>query len=111
MRHINKNGAFGGCGGVVFPKVKTDSRFPAEQAGNQRRRSLAFFLGLQCGKPLASLRMRGVDLDKLGIDRACAPRELHFLEQFGELNVDRLSPWIEIDRLLEVFDGLVAVLR
>ena len=69
-----------------------------------------FLLGIQCGKPLASLGMRGVDSEKLGINSACAHRKLHGLEQLSELNVDRLPPWIEIDRLLEMFDGLIMIL-
>ena len=57
-----------------------------------------------------SLRVRGVDFEKLGINGAYAHRKLHGLEQFSELNVDRLLPWIEIDRLLEMFDGLIVIL-
>jgi hypothetical protein len=68
-----------GRGGLVSSKqAKRDSAFPAEQVGDQQRRFLALFLGLQHGKPFAGPRMRGVDFEKLGIDRACASRELHF---------------------------------
>src|SRR5271156_5865587 len=88
-----------------------DSVFPAEHAGAQRRRLLSFFLGIQCGKPLARLRMRGVDFEKLGINGAYALRELHEHEQFSELNINRFLPRIEIDRLLEVLDGLLVILR
>src|SRR5271154_1409201 len=54
-----------------------NSGLPAEQAGDQRRRFLTFFLIIQCGKPLASLGMRAVDFEKLGINGAYARRELH----------------------------------
>src|SRR5271156_331791 len=89
---------------------ESDSVFSTEQTGDQRRRFLTFFLGIQCGKPLASLRMRGVDFEKLGINGAYELRELHELEQFSELNINRFLPRIEIDRLLEVFDGLLVIL-
>ena len=55
--------------------------------------------------------MRGVDFEKLGINGAYALRELHELEQFSELNINRFLPRIEVDRLLEVFDGLLVILR
>ena len=35
--------------------------------------------------------MRAVDFEELGINGACAPRKLHGLEQFSELNADRLG--------------------
>ena len=50
------------------------------------------------------------DFEKLGINRACASRELHDLQEFGECRVDRLPPRIELDRFLEVVDSFVAVL-
>ncbi len=68
-----------------------DSVFSAEQTGDWRRRFVTVFLGIQRGKPLASLRMRGVNFEMLGINGACGHRELRGLEQFSELNVDRLG--------------------
>src|ERR1700728_3897250 len=50
------------------------------------------------------------DFEQLGINRACASRELHDLQEFAECRVDRLPPRIELDRFLEVFDSFVAVL-
>src|ERR1700689_3828001 len=87
-----------------------DSVFLPEQMGEQRRRFLALFLCHQRSQPFASLGMRRVDFKKLGIDRACASGELQTLEQFGERDIDRLSPRIKIDCFLELFDGLISVL-
>jgi len=55
--------------------------------------------------------MRGVDFEKLGINGAYALRELHELEQLSELIINRFLPRIEIDRLLEVLDALLVILR
>ena len=78
------------------------SYFSAEEMGDPRRTFLVFFFDLQCGKPLSSPRVRGINFEKLGINCACASRKVHFLERFGELNVDWLPPWIEIDGLVVI---------
>ena len=46
--------------------------FPAEQGEITPHGFVSFFLGIQCGQPLASCRTRGVDFEKLGIDAARA---------------------------------------
>jgi len=65
----------------------------------------------QRGQTLARFGMQRIEFEQQQVDFASTFGSLNFLQQFAELNVDRLAPPIQLDSYLEVLDGLFVVLR
>ncbi len=67
-------------------------------------------MGIDHAQTLASLCVRGIDLQDFLVERAGAPGELHIFVELPELEIGGRAERVEFDGLLKLFDRLFAIL-
>jgi hypothetical protein len=110
-RAVNKDGLEGLAVTRLDGERRRYSGFSAKQVWDSRRMLLNSWRAGQAGQALARFGVQRVEFEEEQVNLASTFRTLHFLKQFGELNVNGLAPTIQLDGYLEVLDSLFVVLR